>query len=229
MIALAVEGALTVESEVQRVILLACLERQGYVALAELTKKVEGLVKYRASAALSQNAMLLERRGVIERVTEGRRVYVKIRPIYVQRARDALSYRAPIGLISGYTWNPDRPSDLTPLRNYVDAIEKLRGDGVEVSYVVCFTTPEAKEARDKLSVKPNPDEEVLLPFKVYQSEYEKLKEAVVQVVDRLIYKYDLILDVTPLTKLFTDILAEVSERYGLKRIYHFGPLTWIRK
>jgi len=220
---------LEIESEVQKIILLNCLKRGDCVALAELTREVEKAVKYRASAALSQNASLLERKGILERRVEGRRVYVKIKPEYVQVSRMALGYRAPYCLISGYTWNPQRPDDLDPLRNYVDALHKLAQEGINVEYVVCFTTPEAQERRVKSEVKPDPNEEIALPFDVYQSNYHQLKLEITSVVNRVIYKYEPILDITPLTKLFSDILAEISEKYYLKRIYHFGPLTWIKR
>ena len=82
--------SLKLESEVQRIILRACLESGGFVALASLAGEVEEVVKYRAAAALSQNAKLLESKGIIERRVEGRRVYVKIKPAYVEEARRAL-------------------------------------------------------------------------------------------------------------------------------------------
>jgi len=220
---------LEIESEVQKIILLNCLKKGDYVPLADLTSEVEKVVKYRASAALSQNATLLERKGVLERRVEGRRVFVKIKPEYVQAIRITLGYKAPYCLISGYTWNPQRPDDLEPLKNYVDAIDKLAREGIKVEYIVCFTTPEAQEKRRKHEVKPEPDEEIALPFSVYQSDYLKLKREIISIINRLIYQYEPILDITPLTKLYSDILAEISEKYHLKRIYHFGPLTWLKK
>ena len=218
------------DSEVQRLIVKACLEAGGTTALAPLTERVKGLVRYRAAAALSQNAKLLEEKGLVERWTEGRRVFVKLRPQFVEEARRKLGVEAPTCLVSGYTWNPARPDDVEPLRNYVDALEKLRAEGVEVSYVYCFTTPEASKKRAELGVKPDPDREEQMPFEVYQQSYEELRSRVYAAIDELVYRYRLILDITPLTKLFSDVLAEVSERYGLSRIYHFGPrLTWIKR
>lgn len=221
---------LRIESEVQKIILLNCLKREGdYVSLADLTEETSRVVRYRASAALSQNAALLERRGILEKRVEGRRVYVKIRPNYVQTIRGLLDFKAPRCLISGYTWNPREPEKVEPLRNYVDAVEKLSNEGVKVDYIVCFTTPEAQKRRKELGITPEPNEEIALPFEVYQSEYDRLKREIKSVVDRIVYKYEPILDITPLTKLYSDILAEISESYGLKRIYHFGPLTWLKK
>jgi len=218
------------DSEVQKLIVKACLEAGGSVALAPLTERAKGLVKYRAAAALSQNAKLLEDKGLVERWTEGRRVFVKLKPAYVEEARRRLGVQAPLCLVSGYTWNPARPGDVEPLRNYVDALEKLKGEGVEVSYVYCFTTPEAAKKRAELGIKPDPDHEEALPFEVYQVGYEELRRRIYEAVDQLVYHYSLLLDITPLTKLFSDVLAEVSERYGLARLYHFGPrITWIKR
>ncbi|MEM2534378.1 MAG: hypothetical protein QXP47_03680 [Candidatus Nezhaarchaeales archaeon] len=222
-------NSVRIESEVQRIILLNCLKSENYVSLASLAEEVSKVVRYRASAALSQNAALLERRGILEKRVEGRRVYVKIRPNYVQVVRAALNFKSPYCLISGYTWNPMEPEKLEPLKNYVDAVKKLEDEGIKVDYIVCFTTPEAQNKRKELGVTPEPNEEIVFPFKVYQSDYDRLKREIKSVVDRLIYKYEPILDITPLTKLYSDILAEISENYGLKRIYHFGPLTWLKK
>lgn len=97
-----------------------------------------------------------------------------------------------------------------------------------MDYIVCFTTPEAQEKRKGLGISPVPNEEVALPFEVYQSDYNRLKRELRSVVDRLVYKYEPILDITPLTKLYSDILAEISESYDLKSMYHFGPLTWLK-
>lgn len=221
--------SLRLESEVQKIILLNCLKRGDYVSLVDLTEETSRVVRYRASAALSQNAALLERRDILEKRVEGRRVYVKIKPNYVQAVRAALNFKAPYCLVSGYTWNPKEPEKLEPLRNYVDAVEKLSSERVKVDYIVCFTTPEAQEKRRELGITPEPNEEVVLPFEVYQSKYDGLKREIKSVIDRVVYKYEPILDITPLTKLYSDILAEISESYGLKRIYHFGPLTWLKK
>ena len=81
----------------------------------------------------------------------------------------------------------------------------------------------------RLQIKPDPNEEIAFPFTIYQSDYHKLKEEITLVINRLVYSYEPILDITPLTKLYSDILAEISEKYNLKRIYHFGPLTWLKR
>ena len=88
---------LELDSEVQRVIVKGCLEAGGEVALAGLVKAVEELpsVRYRAAAALSQNAMLLESRGVVERRVEGRKVYAKLRPEHVEEATKSQSPTMP--------------------------------------------------------------------------------------------------------------------------------------
>lgn len=91
-------------------------QEQGYVSLVSLAEEVSKVVRHRASAALSQNAALLERRGILEKRVEGRRIYVKLRPNYVQAVRVALNFKSPYCLISGYTWNPKEPENLDPLR-----------------------------------------------------------------------------------------------------------------
>lgn len=217
------------ESKVQEEILRFCLERGGSAFLDELKERVSSLVKYRASAALSQNSIALERRGLVRRSRVGKRVLVEVEPTYICRLRRQLGIRAEFCLISGYTYNPDRPDDLTVLRNYVDAIEKLKAEGISVGRLVCFTTERAREMRVKHGIKPDPDAEVALNFEVYQSKYDELRQIVREVVEREVKDYDPILDITPLTKLFTDVLAEISEKFEIPRIYHFGPkLTWIR-
>lgn len=218
------------ESRVQEEILRACLERGGSVFLDELEERVRGFVRYRVSAALSQNSIALENRGFVRRGRVGKRVLVEVVPEHAQRLRRVLGVGAKLCLVSGYTFNPDRPDDLTPLRNYVDALEKLRAEGIYIDRVVCFTVPVAKDLRVKHGVKPDPDREVVADFEVYRSGYNELKRLVYSVVEEEVKNFNLILDVTPLTKLFTDVLAEVSERFDIPRIYHFGPsLVWIKR
>jgi len=221
-------------SPVQELILKACLLRGGSVALADLIDDAERLVKYRAAAALSANSLLLERKGVIKRIKQGRKVYVFLSFEWVERLRKILGVKAPNCFISGYTWNPMKPSDLNPLKTFFDGLTKLESEGFKISKVICFTTPEAsaklREVADKIGVQRLPDKEVKHPFSFYQTSYEDLKFEVKRVVDSEIYDYTIILDVTPLTKLFSDCIAWISEKYGLPRIYHFAPrIVWLKK
>ena len=65
-----------IRSEVQKLILEKALNGPFY--LEELKEEVQKLVKYRPSAALSQNAIVLENMGLIRRYKEGKKVKVEL-------------------------------------------------------------------------------------------------------------------------------------------------------
>jgi len=219
---------MSLKSEVQLLILRECLKAKGeYIPLTKLTSEVRKIVSYRASAALSLNSKSLESRGIIERITINRKVYIKIKPQSVTIARKTLNIRAPNLLISGYTWNPANPEDLIPIKNYIDAINKLKNEGIGISKIICFTTPQASNKRLELEIKPDPDMEVKIKFKDYQTNINLIEEKLKEIIENEIWNYNII-DVTPLTKLFTIAAIEIAKKYNLKAIYHFAEkIIWI--
>ncbi len=221
--------SLSLKSNVQLLILKKCLEVKGkFIPLTDLISEVERIVRYRASAALSLNSKALESRGIIERKIVNRKVYVRLKPESVVLARRLLNIRVPYELISGYTWNPLKPEDLMPIKNYIDAINKLEREGIKPSKIICFTTPEASRKRLELNVKPEPDVEVKFEFKVYQSNINLIEEELGRIVENEIWDYNIILDITPLTKLYTIAAINIARKYDLKMIYHFGDqLIWL--
>lgn len=220
---------MSLKSEVQLLILRECLRAKGkYIPLTELASEVKKIVKYRASAALSLNSKSLENRGVIERKTINRKVYIKLKPQSVTIAREKLNIKAPNLLISGYTWNPEKPEDIMPIKNYIDAINKLKNEGIEISKIICFTTPQASNKRLELEIKPDPDIEVKIKFKDYQTNIKLIEEKLKEIIENKIWNYNIIIDVTPLTKLFTIAAIEIAKKYNLKTIYHFAEeIIWI--
>ncbi|MCD6409964.1 MAG: hypothetical protein J7L98_06535 [Candidatus Verstraetearchaeota archaeon] len=208
-------------SPVQQVILKTCLERGGSVSLSELKEEIEKVVKYRPVAALSQNSKALEHRGYIYRTSERRRITIHVNPAYAEPLRKVLGLEAPKALLSGYSLRDGGELELT----FQETLKKLNAEGVSVGYVYCFTTPEASA---KLKEKPF-NEEKPLPLDVYSKDPEKLREEIMAVIDQLVLKYTVILDITPLTKLFADVLAEASATYKLPRVFVTPEkLVWLR-
>jgi len=220
---------LSLKSEVQRIILLKCLEARGeYIPLVDLVDQVKEIVKYRASAALSLNSKALEERGYIMRKTVNRRIYIALKPEVAQSTRKLLGIEAPNLLISGYTWNPQKPEDLTPIKNYIDAIIKLEKEGIKINKIVCFTTPQAREKRIQHKIKPEPNIEIEEPFQTYQTNLEWIQSKLEEQIRQNIWTHNIIIDITPLTKLYTIAAINTAKKYGIKTIYHFAEkIIWI--
>lgn len=91
-----------------------------------------------------------------------------------------------------------------------------------IDRIICFTTPEAKKKRDENQVKYNLID--IDQHHTYEySNYRNLDSIVFDQLDKIIHKEiqesDLIIDITPLSKLFSIILLKKANQYGLPCFY----------
>jgi len=220
-------------SSVQRLICRRLLESEGTIKLSSLKEEASKLVGYRAEAALSQNSIILEERGIIIREKRNRRVHLKLNPLYAERLRAELGVKAEYALISGFTYNPKHPRNIKPLFTAIDAVKLLSKKGYKIQTVYCFTTPEAASKLKLIGTppwfKPTVKAE---PWEYYITDYKKILTNMENTIKKLVTKYTVIVDLTPLSKLYTLAAYKAAEKYYLPAIYHpeeDGKIIWVSR
>lgn len=118
-------------------------------------------------------------------------------------------------LISGFTYDP-RIQDSDTLK-LPDITRRLL---VEKEYLVdklvCFTTKIAMEERNKANLPPV-DRYIPHPFKVYQDpSFLKIAK---QELAQEILNADVVIDITPLTKIYTITMLNIAYHYKLPVVY----------
>ncbi len=201
-------------------ILKSLLER-GFVSVAEL-QRVTGIPR----SSLNHHLYILTRDGYIRQKRKGKELLCSVEPIYIQRLRVKLGMNAPKALISGYTFHPNNP-DTRTLRVVERAVNLLKKEGVNIDRTIAFTTPLARGKIREEGVMHG-DEEIEFEIEVYQNDINKIKKRMKKVIEKNLLNYELIVDLTPLTKLYTIVALSFAKEYGVKAIYHAGKkLIWI--
>jgi|Deesub1362A_J573_1020465.scaffolds.fasta_scaffold00151_71 hypothetical protein len=110
-----------------------------------------------------------------------------------------------------------------------DALGFLEKENIKIKKHIAFTTPLAQEKIRDAGYTYG-DEEITFEFEVYQHEMDKVREALKKAIEANLRSYDIIIDLTPLTKLFTIAGLSLAKEYGLKAMYHAGKkLIWVLK
>jgi len=120
-----------------------------------------------------------------------------------------------ITLISGFTFDP-KVQDYETLKLPDITRQLLKAHGSEIDKLVCFTTQRAMEERERVKL-PQIDRYIPYPFNVYQNPlFSQIAEK--ELANEILYA-DVIIDVTPLTKIFTITMLKLAHRYQLPVVY----------
>ncbi|MFX1294492.1 MAG: ArsR family transcriptional regulator [Promethearchaeota archaeon] len=118
-------------------------------------------------------------------------------------------------LISGFTFDP-RIQDIDTLKLPDITRYLLTSEGYEVDKLVCFTTKIAMQERKKENL-PMIDRYIPYPFKIYQD--PSFSQIVEQELAQEILNADVIIDITPLTKIYTITMLNIAHHYKLPVVY----------
>jgi len=118
-------------------------------------------------------------------------------------------------LISGFTFDP-RIQDRETLRLPDITRQLLTAQGRTIDRIVCFTTQRAIKERKKLGLHQI-DRYIVYPFTIYQDpSFAQIAE---KELGEEILPANVIIDITPLTKIFTITLLIIAHRYNFPAIY----------
>lgn len=195
--------------------------KSGELSVAVIQEKTE-----MPRSSLNHHLALLRRDKIIVQRRDGRRLLNSVSPKYIQGFRKEFRVRAPKLLISGYTFDPKR-QNIKTLEMLERAINFLKCDKIKVGKTVAFTT---HLARDKIRETDylQGDEEVAMDIEVYQNEMAKIEKTMRDIIEKKLGENEVIMDLTPLTKLFTIVSLSLAREYDLKAMYHAGErLIWV--
>ncbi|MHA1360301.1 MAG: MarR family transcriptional regulator [Candidatus Helarchaeota archaeon] len=118
-------------------------------------------------------------------------------------------------LISGFTYDP-RIQDEDTLKLPDISRRLLAEEGYKIDRLVCFTTPPAMQERETARL-PLIDRYISHPFKIYQDPaFSQIAE---NELSHELPTSDIIIDITPLTKIYSITMLTIAHRYNLPVIY----------
>ncbi len=98
----------------------------------------------------------------------------------------------------------------------------LRKYKFPITRIICFTTPDGKKKRDDHIIDENLikiDEFVILPYKEYRHTEFEFFQRIEDILSKEMKEADIIIDITPLSKLFSFKLLELANKYPLPCVY----------
>lgn len=177
-------------------------------------------------SSLNHHLSILHREGLIIQERRGREILNRVNPRHSQELRAKLKINAPKILISGYTYNPEKP-EIKTLEILQRAIEFLEREGIKIEKTIAFTTPLAKKKIRETEYRRG-DTEIVIEYDDYSNAPEKIERAMREVIDENIAVSEPIIDLTPLTKLFSIVALSLAKEYGLRAFYHAGNrVVWL--
>jgi len=205
----------------RKLVILRHLIELGAASVAELQRHTSI-----PRSSLTHHLNMLVKRGYLLQERSGKKLVSRVVPQKVQQLRRMMKLRAPVALISGYTYDPNKPDERT-LEVLDRAVRLLGGAGVRVERRVAFTTPLAREMIARTEWQRG-EEEIVLDIEVYQNDIARLTCEMQGAVERLLPEYEPVVDLTPLTKLFTIAGLNAASKYCLRAIYHGGSgVLWV--
>ena len=98
----------------------------------------------------------------------------------------------------------------------------LRKYKFPITRIICFTTPDGKVKRYEHITDENLikiDEFVILPYKEYRHTESEFFQRIEDILSKEMKEADIIIDITPLSKLFSFKLLELANKYLLPCVY----------
>lgn len=188
---------------IQQLILKRAIEQGGEVKLAELSAEAQKLVRYRASAALHQNSVLLERKGIVERRHEGRAVIVRVRHEWIQPLREYFSLEAK----QCYTGLAINSKDIENIQIALKAfIEK------ELDKILIVTSKEAISSLERALHHLSPEWLIVDP-----EDYNSCFKTMEFRIRSLLPLYSIVCDLTGGSKIMSLALSEIARKYNLRK------------
>jgi len=164
---------------------------------------------------------LLEQKGLIKKnlIAEAgsiKVVQLELNQLALPQIRNLLNLSViKTTLISGFTFDP-RIQDKETLKLPDIARHLLEVENLQIDKLVCFTTEKAMEERLKSNL-PFIDRYIPYPFKVYQN--PSFYQAAERELTQEIIDADVIIDITPLTKIYSITMLNIAHLYKLPVIY----------
>lgn len=195
--------------------------------IKKLLTKEKASISYLASvlkmprSSLNHHLFMLEKIGAIRRYREGREVINRVNPKLVQKFRNEFSIEKPKLLIGGYTYDPAKQDEKTfeVLQRAIEILKKEKG--IEIKKSIAFATPLAAEKIKETNYKEG-DEVIKFDFEVYQERPDIIESNLREIIEKNISSYEILIDLTPLTKIFSIVSLSLAKEYGLKPFYHAG-------
>ncbi|MHA1785668.1 MAG: winged helix-turn-helix transcriptional regulator [Candidatus Helarchaeota archaeon] len=187
----------------------------GFTEIRTITAKM-GLSRTAVHYQLKQ----LKKKKVIFLKTKFKMGNVKIgevefNPLFTHEIRKALNKKLLNHvLFTGCTWNPNYKDEETLKIPEISSM-LLEKSNIPVDKIVCFTTPQALKLR---KARGYPDLDYYpFEFKIYQD--LNVRNVILDVLKKEILSHDIILDMTPLSKIFTITLLDLAHEYKLPIFY----------
>ena len=154
--------------------------------------------------------------------TKGRGNY-QINEKHIQPLRSYFKIKVPICLLGGLGLE---------LSLYVDIIDALKQISIIPNKYILITSPEIKKQFENLnSSEKTQMETVMYDFdyqKILREDYQKVHNVLKNLIQKEIYDFEIICELTGSTKPVSIALMALGEQYNLQRIYFSGKkLIWI--
>jgi DNA-binding MarR family transcriptional regulator len=209
-----------------------------FIDMRTLSQKQKGIVRLLFNRTYLQNELAhdlgvsppvlyyhlsqLEDMGLVEKKTimqlgSAKKNEISLNPLAYQSVREVLGTKSQtLTLITGFG------SLGTGYRIPTEATELLHEENMPITRVVCITTPEAFERMKEFE-----SSESLIPLdRVELVEYKDLRnfrsdayDFVKQIIKDEIIKSDLIIDITPLSKLYSFFLLQLAKEFEVPCFY----------
>ncbi len=171
-------------------------------------------------SSLNHHLQMLAKQGIVIQEKRGRELINQIDPTLIQLLRKSYGIKTGTILISGYTFNPEKP-DPDTLKVIEGALDILSKEGIEIEKTIAFTTPLAAVEAEKAGIK-RADEEKIFDFNIYLNHPEIIRDSMEKTITSHLSKTGIIIDLTPLTKLFSIVGLSLARHYHLEALYHAG-------
>ncbi|MHA1799814.1 MAG: hypothetical protein ACTSVY_15300 [Candidatus Helarchaeota archaeon] len=106
------------------------------------------------------------------------------------------------------------------------AFKLLTKQNIKIAKIYCFTTPKARKTREDYAMKEDSENLVEIDkffdkyiYTDYRNEDSGFVEEIINILKEEIGNFDIYLDLTPLTKLYTIKILEISEKYNIPSFY----------
>lgn len=140
---------------------------------------------------------------------------IKVKNSAIQKIRYLLGRNiSEFTLITGF----GKDSDL--FQSYmlpITSLNLLKKENYQIENIILCITPESN--LDEFTKLIQPTETITFPYTDYRSEHSKLFDEIIRIIEMYTPKTNIILDLTPLTKLYTLFLLQQSINYQFPSFY----------